>query len=280
MRDDLHAQAPDDEHAAVIICSDNAACVRQPNHWDAWGGLEPTHKLQDVATSVSEQLLKANPTTSLPQDVFHLSRLLDVLGTETQSWDAPMLTKSDSYWETASRPYEKQLIEALRKTSGEITHADLMKLALKVSNNDGPLALLTLANFTKNMAAIERRQVEPGQITPELRDSYNKADIDLIFNRIAGFADSPDEKYNKEGAIYHFYGSALAGYAVGGPLTRWAVESYADSDRIENYAGIAGANVGQPLADRLLREYVKKHPLDRFSPNPRPLGPHLFGRHP
>ncbi len=55
----------------------------------------------------------------------------------------PMLTGSNMFWETKSRPYEKQLVQELAATSGKITHYELMRTALKLCGNDTQLALLT-----------------------------------------------------------------------------------------------------------------------------------------
>jgi hypothetical protein len=157
-----------------------------------------------------------------------------------------MKDNSDSYSETVTRPFEKELVGRLMHSTGQITHADLMKQSLEICQNDQELALLTLANFSKNMAAIERRQVWPETISPELKDSYSEQNIDSIFARIEGFADDGKQKYNKEGAIYHFYGAMYAASRIGEAAFSMAgLENVMfGHDRIEGAAAYQGAMVG------------------------------------
>jgi hypothetical protein len=149
-----------------------------------------------------------------------------------------------------------------------------MKTAMSICGNDLPLAMLTLANFTKNMAAEERRQVSsqckkncteiasarvdngsqttyvPKKIDASLKSTYVPEKIDRIFQRIEGFSDSANEKYNKEGALYHFYGAMFAA-SRWGPVVVEIVDTDNASlrhqkrtDRIKDAAGLAGAKLG------------------------------------
>jgi hypothetical protein len=177
---------------------------------------------------------------------------------------------NDRYWETTSRPYEKKLIEKLTSRGGEISHSELMSTSLEVCGQDTQLAILTLANFTKNMAAIERRQIDRSEIDPQLQDAYAQGKIDALFHRIQGFADDPSEKYNKEGAIYHFYGAMLAGSQwgnVSSPLVwldNFLQDGSSESDRIKDAAGMMGAWCGRAFFDA----YHAKYDPDDWLPGP------------
>jgi hypothetical protein len=245
-----------------LVCSDNGAC--------APGGIwhlssTPTQKLLEAANGVEKALGTANfqhnPDSPLKEpsaiekyaDYIFPVGLMGVLGQRT--FNAPFKEGSTSVWETASRPYEAKLINELTSTSGPISLQALTEAAVKVSGNDGQMALLTLANFTKNMAAIERRQVSPPEIDPSVRQSYDKHVIDGLFHRIQGLADTPTEKYNKEGAIYHFFGALLASSQLGQGVTQHAVSVNnfynklpGVSDRIEEAAGTLGARIRLPLS--------------------------------
>ncbi len=97
------------------------------------------------------------------------------------------------------------------------------------------------------MASIERRQVQDSQIDPSLQDVYKQKTIDSIFHRLEGFTDNPSEKYNKEGAIYHFYAGALLS-SQWGPISNlivgWGNHGKQQTDRIKNGAGFVGVDAG------------------------------------
>jgi hypothetical protein len=179
------------------------------------GSIVPTHKQMQIADQLDTILQSGKLQTSLGSGEGLIGLFEFLTGGHSPTSKAPMRADRTMYWETVSRPYEKQLVDSLTNSNGVITNAQMMQTALNESGNDRALAILTVANFTKNMAAIERRQVSPELIAPDLRHTYTKTKIDSLFNRIEGFADDPRERYNKEGSIYHFYGAMFAASQLG-----------------------------------------------------------------
>lgn len=248
----IDAKAAD--KTVYLECSDSGDCAINSRDSNLPLPSVTTNRLMQISKDVQKVIETGNAKTTLNGSV--LSLLVSISG-YNQTFDPPMLEardKNNYYWETASRPFEKGLIDELRTSTGTITQADLMKTALEVCGKDTQLAILTLANFTKNMAAIERRQVKEAEIDPSLRELYSEANIDAIFHRIEGFADDPNVKYNKEGAMYHFWGALLAGSQIG-PVTKGLVmydnfvlsteaESWKATDPIKDAAGLAGAGPG------------------------------------
>jgi hypothetical protein len=252
LRDRTRAAYPadaDPEQATVYLeCSDLGDCV--PSGTSGTAGTPP-QKLSKIASDVESTMLTGSMKTSLDQSVFNEISLEHTLGEDQQTYQAPLLAgNNNGYWETVSRPYERLLIKDLAASNGTITNAELMKTALKVCNNDTQLAVVTVANFTKNMAGIERRQFDPAQIDPSMRASYQKSTIDSIFHRMESLTDNPRQTYNKEGAMYHFYGALLAGTQWGHIADAFvgydnsALGEAASTDRVKNRAGSLGASAG------------------------------------
>ncbi len=260
MRDKLHDSGL---HTVYLECSDAHPddCVEGKGQT---GASKSTAKLSAIEGSVTDIFAKGSMQTTLETGPLRQFELAQVLSGKRQSDVPPMAKSNTTYWETVTRPYEKQLVDELSGHSGPISQADLAQAALKVAGNDNQLAIATLANFTKNMASIERRQIAPDQIDPSVQSAYTKEKIDPIFERMEGFADDPNEKYNKEGTIYHFYGAMLAASQWGG-ISEYMVNLYNDpkfawirrdavgktepsrNDAIKNAAGLAGARIGASL---------------------------------
>jgi len=246
--------------SAVLECSDNfdgilGSCQIPPrnskdhvfstrvgDHMPAW----PTHVESQVASDVVEKMFAGNPNTTL--NGWKLQRdIWAGLYLNKDTAGAPMRQDSQLYSETVTQPFEKQLVSRLMHGTDKITNADLMQQSLQVCGNDRELAILTLANFSKNMAAIERRQIFPELISPTLKGVYTEPIIDSIFQRMEGLADTPSQRYNKEGAIYHFYGAMYAASQVGdAALPMAALENIMfGHDRIEDAAAYLGTAVGE-----------------------------------
>src|SRR5471032_643172 len=112
-------------------------------------GFVPTDAVRmDLADPANTQIF----SKAQSGDLFRLRNVIAMKHT----YDAPMLTESTSYYETVTRPYESKVIKALSANDKPITHVEMVKTALQICSNDQMLAALVLANFTKNMAAIER----------------------------------------------------------------------------------------------------------------------------
>jgi hypothetical protein len=206
-----------------IECADGKAIDCGEGVNNSWVN-KPTSKQAKISDEVSRVLEHGSMQTSL--NFVGPNRLFDFLsGSKAPSAKAPMRQDRIMYWETVTRPFESRLIQSLSITHGVITNAEMMQAALAVTDNDRILAILIMANFTKNMAAIERRQIAPESIDASVRNAYAKPVIDRIFNRIEGLSDDPSEKYNKEGAIYHFYGAMFAASQIG-PFASAAVFAY------------------------------------------------------
>jgi hypothetical protein len=249
LRDAVRAANPK-MTSVYLECSEAGACRIDGGQTL---GTPATRKEQRITAQVEAVVRTGSFKTSLRQTLDKEASLAFSLGDTQQTYDAPLLKEhNNQYWEAVSRPYEIQLIKDLAASNGTITHAALMKTALQVCNNDSQLAFLTLANFTKNIAGIERRQINPDQIDPSLRASYSTGTIDSIFHRIEGFGDNPSEIYNKEGAIYHFYGALFAGSQWGSVTNMIAnveniqqgINPTARTDRMKAAAGTLGAQIG------------------------------------
>ncbi len=147
------------QHGAVILfCPDSDLSKCTDVKPKAQAHYSPA-KLTHIASELNKVMSSGDCHSKL-RSGFHLyMQLIDVLGGACQTFKPPMLESSKSYWETVTRPCEKRLVESLSASSGSITHDTMMKKALSICSNDLPLAIITLANFTKNMAAIERRQI-------------------------------------------------------------------------------------------------------------------------
>ncbi len=240
-----------------LVCSDSGDCEEGGNSSRQWNISSATHKLERITADVAQVLSSGDAKTSLKGGWSTTIPLCNHLSAWTPSYAPPMSRReTTSYWAKESRPYEKLLISQLAASRGEITHTTLVSAALKVCRNDTLLALLTLANFTKNMAAIERRQIKPSQIEPSLKTAYDQQTIDSIFHRIEGIADNSSEKYNKEGAIYHFYAACFLA-SKWGPIASVGVATdnfmlaggHAKDDRIKDAAGRLGVKCWLSVAD-------------------------------
>lgn len=246
-RDELAAANP--PKGVYLECSDGGTvdCTSKENQPFF---SPPTKKLIKIDGEVAEALETAPRGTKVQfPGVSEYYNFLS--GGSSPSSRAPMRADRTTNLDTITRPYERQLIAKLASTRGQITHGEMMRDALDVCGGDRTLAILTMHNFTKGMAGIERRQIKPDEIAPEMRDAYQQSTIDSIFNRIEGMTDDPSERYNKEGAIYHYYGAMFAS-AEAGPVGSLGVLAYnnlslrpfgygGESDRIKEAASKLGA---------------------------------------
>lgn len=218
-----------------------------------WSGAfgKVTNRLQQIGSDVSKVVLSGSTATALRHNWGDSLALIHVISDNKQTDEPPMLATAGWYWEKVSRPHEKALINELSSNKDfKIPHSSLMKTALKVTGNDSEMAILTVANFTKNMAGMERRQIDPSQIDPSLRGVYSQKNIDTLFARLEGFTDDPAEQYNREGSLYHFYGAMLAGSQLGlvadaGVLFDNVLLESGGIDRIKAAAGRVGAQAGR-----------------------------------
>jgi hypothetical protein len=232
-----------------LVCTDGFPSDCAQTHRDFIKSQQIT-KLHQISSDLIEVMRGGDRHTKLKTDLVDKLELVSFLSGDKQTSEPPMGLERSLYWELVTRPYEQQLVKALSSSSGEIKQNEMMQTALKITDNDLPLAILILANFTKNMASIERRQIWPENIDPSLRATYTKQIIDPIFHRIEGLADSPTDLYNKEGALYHFYGAMFAGYLWGrsANVMVWednsSLKDTADDDSVKDAAGIAGAHLG------------------------------------
>lgn len=239
-----------------LHCADGnpTNCTDELKWSGPWG--TTTNRLQKIANDVGKVVQSGSTETQLRHRWGDSLALIHVISDNKQTDEPPMLSGAGWYWETASRPHEKALINELSGTREfTIPHASMMKTALKVTGNDTEMAILTVANFTKNMAGIERRQIDPAQIDPTLRGVYEQKNIDSLFARLEGFTDDPNEQYNREGSIYHFYGAMLAGsqlgwVADGGVLLDNVLLESGGIDRIKAAAGRVGASTGRAYWNR------------------------------
>lgn len=269
----LDSSSDGEASTVYLICNDAGSCFEQSS---AYGGavsgaagqfandgmffpdnrLAASNVSAQSGDSVVEVLKSGRNETVLPHSLLAELRLVSHLDGSSQTYDPPMLAKSTGFWNVASRGAEKTLVKNLLESRGEISLADLSRSALSACNGDSQLALLTLANFTKNMASIERRQVKPEQIAEDLRSTYSQSSIDLLFHRIQGMGVSKDrDYYNKEGALYHYFGAMLAG-SQWGRVTEELVatdnSNLRNSDKgrtdfIKDQAGLSGARDGAEL---------------------------------
>jgi hypothetical protein len=211
----LRDEKSEKESTVYLICADGGTggCIEPPmgGNW-----LSPaTAKEEKIIAELDAVLRAGNPQTKMDPGPGIVSLYKFLHGGSSPTSRAPMRADRQLFWEKATRPFEIKLVESLARSTGPLHHSEMMQTALRVCENDRQMAILTMANFTKNMAAIERRQVSPEAIAPELKATYEKTRIDALFNRIEGFADDPTEKYNKESAIYHFYGAMFAATKLG-----------------------------------------------------------------
>jgi len=233
-----------------IICADGAPADCESGKAGRWFS-PATNKERQIAKEVSQAFEGSNPKTKLDWGPGYVPLYNFLHGGSSPTSKASLRADRTGYWDTVTRPQEIKLVDALSKSTGEIKHSDLVKEALKASDNDRELAMLTLANFTKSMAGIERRQIAPESIAPELKETYTQPKIDSIFNRLEGLADNPREKYNKESAVYHFYGAMWAASKIGpgSSLGVWAYNNLnlrplgygGSSDRISDSFSKLGA---------------------------------------
>jgi len=248
------AKASDNFYSRTVYldCSDDGLChVAKGGMSDSNSG--STHTVDRIAEEVGNVLNGGSPRTSLKHSFWKNIALVNHLDGQSQTFDPPMMEHNTGYWSTKSRPYETKLIDALSKSKGEITFGQLTQDALGICNGDKQLTILTLANFSKNMAAIERRQIKPSDIASGLKSDYTEVKIDAIFHRLEPLTDSRENQYNKEGAVYHLFGAMLAG-------SQWGqvAEAFVDgdnsslstagpdsrTDKIKDAAGLNGAKVG------------------------------------
>lgn len=238
-------------YAVYLICTDDGACGTGEK------GPRPTAKksqaLEAAASEVSVALSKGH-SDSNPADLW--GNLSLALSLTNQTYEGPMRKEATSDWETTTRPYERDLVQRLLANSRPISLGELTKEALDVCGNDRQKAILTLANFSKNMAAVERRQFySSDQVAPELRSTYSNENVDNIFHRIQKLTDDPhNDYYNKEGAIYHFFGALLAGSKLGEVATSqvkndnnqlsWLDIGRPSTDAVKDQAGLEGAKIG------------------------------------
>ena len=158
----------------------------------------------------------------------------------------------DAYSAKVTRPYEQRLMKDLQADQGPISHKTLVERAMYICNNDKYLATLTLANFTKNLASVERGQAPvTDNPRPDMGypfDTFSKKQSDNIFNRLERFDQNSPDKMSKTdvaGTLYHFYGGILASSAGlgGGVHLENGVFGW-NRDPRKREAGSLGADVG------------------------------------
>jgi hypothetical protein len=240
-----------------LNCTDESICKEaEMGMSGAYSG--PLNHIARINDEVKEALSAGRKETSLQTSYWKQLTLGKHLSSDSQTFDAPMLSRQTGYWDSVSRPYEKRLLQDLSKAEDTLTYGQLAKHALSVCGGDTMLAVITLANFSKNLAAVERRQVNLQAIDKEMRDVYSIQNVDRLFHRLEGFADSPRQSYNKEGAIYHYFGALMAGamwghlasHLVGADNSGLASNGNGTSrtDSIKDNAGLKGALAGLELS--------------------------------
>ncbi len=158
----------------------------------------------------------------------------------------------DAYSAKVTRPYEQRLMKDLQADQGPISHKTLVERAMYICNNDKYLTTLTLANFTKNIASVERGQAPvTDRPRPDMGypfDTFSKQQSDNVFNRLERFDQNSPDKMSKTdvaGTLYHFYGGILASSAGlgGGVHLENGVFGW-NRDPRKREAGSLGASVG------------------------------------
>lgn len=152
-------------------------------------------------------------------------------------------------------PYEQKLMKDLLADQGPISQKELVERAMTICNNDKYLATLTLANFTKNIASVERGQAPVTDVPrPDMGypfDTFSRKQSDNVFDRLEKFdevasAKNKLSKIDAAGTLYHFYGGILAssaglGFEVHGENAIFGWKR----DPIKREAGSLGDDVGR-----------------------------------
>ncbi|MBC7998066.1 MAG: hypothetical protein IAF58_09000, partial [Leptolyngbya sp.] len=229
------------DEAQTVFDSTN---TKLAGHFDA--PLTQTQKMDSIEQSMSRVFAQNRSTsTDLDMNKVNSDFLGGYLGKNT--FAAPM--NDDSYAANATRSYERLLMARLSTQGGSISHEKLLKEAIKACDGDEAMAVLTLANFTKNLASVERNQAgvidRPLNTWPE--NTYQTSKAKQVFSRIEGFADNPNQRYDREGSLYHFYGAMAAEYlaGLGGVGVTLERTVFAKNDGIENAAGVLGVKIAQ-----------------------------------
>jgi hypothetical protein len=127
-----------------------------------------------------------------------------------------------AYAAKVTRPYEQRLMIFLGSSRAPISQRLLTRSAMHICGNDKHLAALTLANFTKNIAAAQRGQLAVPSAPIDSKgypyNTYAKPQTDAVFNRLERFDQGSNRlsDANANGSLYHFYGGiAATAYGLG-----------------------------------------------------------------
>lgn len=162
------------------------------------------------------------------------------------------------------RNYEKLLMETLEAHHGPISQEYLTKAALLVSTDgsghcDKELAVLLLNNFSKNVAAVVRRDSQWGYHVSEHKgnsfpsNTYSDDQVDGVWNRLQGLGNQSASAYDRAGRFYHLYGAMFAqsiSDLLGSGVYVERVMRASDGsphDPEENGAGVIGRHIGKQL---------------------------------
>ncbi|CAN5725092.1 hypothetical protein BH10CYA1_BH10CYA1_48590 [soil metagenome] len=201
-----------------------------------------------VTNSFNEPFAKNSGVLDRPKILYDLT-LGGYLGKNT---DVPPMFDDTVESAKVTRPYEQRLMRDLNSTKDPISQASLVARAMQICGDDKLLTALTLANFTKNIASVERSQAPLTDI-PRTNmgypfDTYSRQQSNDVFKRLERFDAGAPKQLSKEdatGALYHFYGAVLATAAGLGAEVHGENAIFGwQRDPIKREAGPLGATVG------------------------------------
>jgi hypothetical protein len=128
------------------------------------------------------------------------------------------LAEMGNYYAKFTRVAERELRQKVLASGGNLTPADIMKMALEATGGNYPTANLTAHNFLKNVAYKGRGSTSgPGILVPTSGDEY----VVDVASKLVNLRGDPS-KADKLGPWYHMFGLLFLGSITGKEFSRHA----------------------------------------------------------
>ena len=186
------------------------------------------------------QLDPKDPTSGMGGSAQHLTAALNTfsdLGTLIRHQGPPedLAVQYNNYYAKLTQGYESQLRQQILAAPGRLTPADVMRLALSVTNGNYTLATMTAHNLLKNVTYTGRDMAKNQVLIPANKDARELTQIVGKLENLRGEPGAGD----KMGPWYHGFGvlfiSSLVGRPGGTTLT--------DAEHFTRLFGLGGSQV-------------------------------------
>lgn len=186
------------------------------------------------------QLDPKDPTAGMGGTAQHLAAALNSqadLGMLIRHQGPPddLAVQYNNYYAKLTQGYESQLRQQILASPGRLTPADVLRMALSVTNGNYTMATMTAHNFLKNITYTGRDLAARQNLVPANKDAQ---DITQIVAKLENLRGEP-RAADKMGPWYHGFGVLFVSSLVGRPGGTMAT----DAEHFTRLFGLGGSQV-------------------------------------